>query len=183
MQAEVEKAQRESEGINADQLGSSSTANVEGSGGTIPNPSKTSPSIASPRSQIQPQPTAASATTRHIPSLPAQRPDPVASSSKPRPPIIDLTDDLDDHEPSSPTVPLPSAKSTEWPCPTCTLLNPTSLPSCEACTTPRPGLSSNTHPNIKAKTEEGWYCEFCTSGPRDMSYWSCGECGWVRKWG
>jgi hypothetical protein len=185
VQAEVEKAQRESEGVDADQLVSSSTASVKGSGDTISKPPKRSPSIANPRSQVQPQTTVASATSRPIPSLPSQRPNPVASSSKPPPPIIDLTDDLDDLDSSSPPVPTPISrpKSTQWPCPTCTLLNPTSLASCEACTTPRPGLSSNTHPNIKLKTEEGWYCEFCTSGPRDMSYWSCGECGRVRKWG
>jgi len=71
--------------------------------------------------------------------------------------------------------PVPALDADEWSCPTCTLINPSSSLSCDACTTSRP---------VKlVTTKEGWYCEFCGSGPREMGFWSCGECGWVRKWG
>lgn len=66
--------------------------------------------------------------------------------------------------------------SGEWQCPTCTLLNLPHILRCEACTSPKPV-------SVSSKDGKGWMCEFCGSGPRDMSFWSCGECGWVRKWG
>lgn len=67
----------------------------------------------------------------------------------------------------------------EWACPTCTLLNPESSLQCDACGTHRPSAKANG----KGQGGEGWWCEFCGSGPREMGFWSCGECGWVRKWG
>lgn len=69
-----------------------------------------------------------------------------------------------------------SAPPKEWSCPTCTLINPLSALSCEACTTSRPVSAIS-------GSGDGWYCEFCGAGPREMGYWSCAECGWVRKWG
>jgi hypothetical protein len=35
----------------------------------------------------------------------------------------------------------------------------------------------------KTSDADGWWCEFCGAGPREMGFWSCLECGWVRKWG
>ena len=63
---------------------------------------------------------------------------------------------------------------TDWSCPTCTLVNPISSLTCEACTSPRPAIRGD---------GQSWYCEFCGAGPREMGFWSCVECGWVRKWG
>ena len=71
--------------------------------------------------------------------------------------------------------PTPTAGADEWSCPTCTLINPSSSLYCDACTTSRP---------VKlVTTKDGWFCEFCGSGPREMGFWSCADCGWVRKWG
>lgn len=100
-------------------------------------------------------------------SGPSNRPLPRAKASE----VIDLTGDDNDHNDND---------TDEWPCPTCTLLNPFTALSCEACTTPRPQSQSQHRP----KTQDGgWFCDFCGSGPREMSFWSCNECGWVRKWG
>ncbi len=72
----------------------------------------------------------------------------------------------------------------EWQCPTCTLLNSRDRLSCEACTTARPSsvarMTSVDNGNGEGKV---WFCDFCGAGPRDMGFWSCAECGWVRKWG
>ncbi|ORX40250.1 WLM domain-domain-containing protein [Kockovaella imperatae] len=66
-----------------------------------------------------------------------------------------------------------SSPTAEWPCPTCTLINSNSVSSCEACASPRPRPTDGTT----------WHCDFCGAGPREMSFWSCIECGWVRNWG
>lgn len=66
----------------------------------------------------------------------------------------------------------------DWQCNTCTLVNPPHILQCDACATPRPVQAKPRGQQIN-----GWMCEFCGSGPREMTYWSCGECGWVRKWG
>lgn len=71
--------------------------------------------------------------------------------------------------------PTPATGADEWSCPTCTLINPSSSLSCDACATSRPVQL--------VTTSEGWFCEFCGSGPREMGFWSCVNCGWVRKWG
>lgn len=63
---------------------------------------------------------------------------------------------------------------TTWTCATCTLHNPMSATACEACTAPR---------TVPAVSAEGWYCDFCGAGPREMGFWSCETCGWVRRWG
>ncbi|CAD6570264.1 MAG: hypothetical protein TREMPRED_005707 [Tremellales sp. Tagirdzhanova-0007] len=64
----------------------------------------------------------------------------------------------------------------KWSCTTCTLLNPPLALTCEACASSRPRTGRNPE-------DEVWYCEFCGAGPREMEFWSCAECGWVRKWG
>ncbi len=69
----------------------------------------------------------------------------------------------------------PAASPSEWSCPTCTLLNPLSARQCEACDTSQPAQ--------RGRNGDSWWCEFCGAGPREMSFWSCTECGWVRKWG
>lgn len=69
--------------------------------------------------------------------------------------------------------PNPTAGS-QWACPTCTLLNPVRATTCDACTTPRPQ---------QTVTKDGWFCDFCGCGPREMTYWTCGECGSMRTWG
>ncbi|WVR06218.1 hypothetical protein IAU60_003248 [Kwoniella sp. DSM 27419] len=79
----------------------------------------------------------------------------------------------------------------DWSCPTCTLINPDTAKRCEACETPGPVTSdqSNSVPYQAPAVgsglwvEEGWFCEFCGAGPRAKEFWSCAECGWVRKWG
>lgn len=75
----------------------------------------------------------------------------------------------------SPHRPPPAKMPSEWSCPTCTLLNPISARNCEACNTSRP--------NPTKQNGDSWWCEFCGAGPREMNFWSCTECGWVRKWG
>ncbi|GMK53636.1 hypothetical protein CspeluHIS016_0102220 [Cutaneotrichosporon spelunceum] len=67
----------------------------------------------------------------------------------------------------------PGKTLTTWTCGTCTLINPISARRCDACESPRPVQN----------TDDAWFCEFCGAGPREMGFWSCLECGWVRKSG
>jgi hypothetical protein len=76
---------------------------------------------------------------------------------------------------STQTLVLPSG---EWQCPTCTLLNLPHISRCDACTTPRPVEAAG-----RRHGADGWMCDFCGHGPIAMGFWSCSECGWVRKWG
>lgn len=94
-------------------------------------------------------------THNKIPTTQSDRP-PRSGSTKSDVPLETLTD--------------------EWSCPTCTLVNPSLALTCEACASPRP------RPPQRSETDV-WYCEFCGAGPREMDFWSCLECGWVRKWG
>lgn len=101
-----------------------------------------------------------------VPVIPVKR-------VRPKPPTPKLPTSKKELGTSPATFTLPSD---EWSCPICTLFNPSLALTCEACTTTRP----------KAKEKhgvDGWYCEFCNAGPRDMEFWSCLDCGWVRKWG
>ncbi|WWC70577.1 uncharacterized protein I206_104528 [Kwoniella pini CBS 10737] len=67
----------------------------------------------------------------------------------------------------------------KWTCQSCTLINSSKAQTCEACLTPKP--SDIEREGIK--TDQGWYCGFCSSGPHDMERWSCMMCGQVRRWG
>jgi hypothetical protein len=169
VQAEVQKAEEESEGVDADQMdnpgpsGNLTADQLEKAGPSrlASTPTSTSIPLGSrpPNSSTQAKPTPnpkPQSSTKPIPK------------SIPKSEIIDLTADDD-----PPRYPVP----TEWSCPTCTLLNPNPSRTCEACSTPNPNTPP---PNKKG---DGWFCDFCGSGPRDMSFWSCSECGWVRKWG
>lgn len=181
VEAEVRKAEEESEGVDADQLGGGSAA---GSGSTfISNgqsikPSPHPVSIPKPNPQTRPnsQSIASSSKTPPTSTKTSSKSNPIKS----KPQVIDLTDDDPDDQPPR------TERRDEWSCPTCTLLNPTSQRTCEACAAPNPNAPvqrSGLGVRAKTQTGEGWYCDFCGSGPRDMSFWSCGECGWVRKWG
>lgn len=97
-----------------------------------------------------------------------------SKSAKPSP-TRSLDDSVPIQPPPQPVPPL-ELPTGEWSCPLCTLFNPSLALTCEACTTPRPRARQK-------GAEEVWYCEFCGVGPREMGFWSCGECGWVRKWG
>lgn len=94
----------------------------------------------------------------------------------------------------------------EWPCPTCTLLNPLQHLSCDACATVRPSEYSTNQPqpNLAPGTgktgpdqtvfgvggkgagigiAEGWFCGVCGEGPTSWERWSCEGCGVVRTFG
>ena len=180
VEAEVKKAQDESEGVDADQLPASSEGPNEVDPASTSLPSTDATKRPSQPTSSRPPKPISTATTRTPKPIPGPSSTPL-TKSKPRPKpiaqpqVIDLTEDDD-----SITTPItPITPVTEWECPTCTLLNPLATRSCEACTTPNPAPTS-----IKSDNHiGGWYCDFCGSGPRDMGFWSCSECGWVRKWG
>jgi hypothetical protein len=200
VEAEVEKAHAESEGVDADQLdkdrGEMTSAGSDGpssEGGTIKStsrPSSTnkpnaSPDVTTSRAVLgnRPKPQSNSILSRNGTTSSGSRPIPKPIPQKPIPQIIDLTED----DPAEQAI-RPIEKE-EWSCPTCTLLNPITQRACEACTTPNPTPLPPLRSRVKEERGDGggkvlgWYCDFCGSGPRDMSFWSCGECGWVRKWG
>lgn len=82
-------------------------------------------------------------------------------------------------KPSTTAAPKPAAPKlapppAEWSCNVCTLINPMSRAACDACAAPRP---------VKPVTQDGWYCEVCGAGPRELGFWSCLECGVVRTFG
>jgi len=174
VQAEVKKAEEESEGVDAHQLDNAGPSTspsapeqvgTAGPSGIAPTPALTTKPIGIASSAPPRTPTTVKPITKPIPSSSSR----TIPKAQPKPEIIDLTADDPPPKPLAPT---------EWSCPTCTLLNPISSRTCEACTAPNP----NTPPPAK-RSDGGWFCDFCGSGPRDMSYWSCSECGWVRKWG
>jgi hypothetical protein len=184
----VKKAENESEGVDAIDLPPTQRGGAREEIVHLPGPSKSVPSVSPPN--LTPQ--------RSIPPVrpQPQKSNPPPSTSKPNRPvpkqqIIDLTSD-DDDQVISTIIVKPSTIATsepqEWSCPTCTLLNPISARTCEACTSPSPlPVTPKTSKDVAGrkttKEEAGWYCDFCGFGPRDMGYWSCQECGWVRKWG
>jgi hypothetical protein len=177
VQAEVKKAEEESEGVDADQLDNAGPSRITSTSDQLekagPSRITSTPISSSTPLGIASRPAQSSSTAKSsTQAKPTSKPKPSSSTipfpkSIPKSEVIDLTADDDP----------PLSVPTEWSCPTCTLLNPISSRTCEACTTP----NANTPP--PSKKGDGWFCDFCGSGPRDMSYWSCSECGWVRKWG
>lgn len=174
VEEEVRKAQQESVGINAEDLEQQDPAekgvNEDPTGSRAevevvvisddddpaPLPNTTLPSRQPTSQSSQPR------STHPVDSLPAKKQRPTRLPSD-RP-----------HRSPGDNRQIPSPPN-DWTCPTCTLINPAQSLACEACTTSRPVG--------RRGPGEGWYCEFCGSGPREMGYWSCAECGWVRKWG
>jgi hypothetical protein len=199
VEAEVKKAQAESEGVDADQLdkdrGGMTLAGRDGlstEGGSvklISRPDAITDLKASPGkttsgpvldNRLNPQSKPSSSKTGTTSST---RPIPKPIPQNPISQIIDLTEDDPDEQAIRPM------ERSEWSCPTCTLLNPITEMACDACTTPNPDppppsrIRSIERGGDGGGKVQGWFCDFCGSGPRDMSFWSCGECGWVRKWG
>ncbi|KAL7422706.1 hypothetical protein Q5752_001997 [Cryptotrichosporon argae] len=166
---EVRRAQAESEGIDAVDLEPALTGahaepdlTLHTGDGAVEGAGTAASSLLS---------TAAHKALRPEPKTQSARPAKVgkrspAPSSRPAQPA----------KPRSASVPRPPVARIEWACPTCTLLNPPDTLACNACAAPRP-------PGARTQQAEGWYCDFCGAGPRDTSYWSCAECGWVRQWG
>lgn len=175
VQDEVRKAQEESVGVDAIDLTGDSDDEVQ---------------VVDVQLKVKLEPKALDATETTSPSQPIQPPNLRAQqlpqkakaagstvrkthTSAPYPPPRQPAPAPKSPRPEEPLLTLPSG---EWSCPTCTLLNgPRSL-ACEACTTPKPRPT-------QSKKGNSWWCEFCGAGPRDMEFWSCLECGWVRKWG
>jgi hypothetical protein len=100
--------------------------------------------------------------------------------------------------PTQPAHPKPEA----WPCPACTLVNPISIPTCEACEGPRPAefspprkekatlqprlKSEDAWARIKAQEDAkiqskaaAWGCWSCGRF-NDQMWWSCQGCGSVK---
>lgn len=180
----MRRAQAESEGMDADDMpdstrgvGIQQSTIPSSSSAVLPTPSvpnelkdpaggsgPSKPNGGPSRKSIKPTPTPQSRVSR----------EPVTRTSTAKAEVIDLTED------------------DEWSCPTCTLLNLVSSQTCEACNSPRPGQRSTSHssstiPITTSRSNglevDGWFCDFCGAGPREMSFWSCGVCGSVRKWG
>jgi hypothetical protein len=155
VEREVRKAQEESVGIDA--------IDLTGSDGEAEEVKAESSKEGAKR--ISPQPTAIRPTkTPRSTPIPSQtvatRPAHKATTATQKP--------ISDAAMSSDLL------NADWSCPVCTLLNPAYTLSCEACAAPKP---------TQKTSKAGWYCEFCAAGPRDVEFWSCTECGWVRKWG
>ncbi|KAK4687762.1 DNA-dependent metalloprotease WSS1, partial [Tremellales sp. Uapishka_1] len=159
VEAEVRRAQEESVGIDASDI-SSDDSIILVDGPSIPKKKKPTSTDAHPTpSTSTTQRPAHPPSTSHPSSKSNTQP-----SSLPKPP-----------KSSTPTKPH-NPVQTAWSCPTCTLLNPIHTLACEACTTARPVEAIQ-------NSSDGWFCDFCGAGPRELSFWSCAECGWVRKWG
>ena len=164
---EVRRAQEESVGVDAKDLPGGSGSDIR----------ERSPSIEiieqppAPRStkQVVKPGTLDSGAMKPVPA------DGIANSSirKVKPASAPTANGHPQTVPTGTKKPSAPKRATEWSCPTCTLLNPLSRPACDACNTPRPPVSGG----------DGWWCEFCATGPIDMGLWSCVECGYVRKWG
>lgn len=134
---------------------------------------------------------------------------PPALSINSKPPLKATTRPAPYHPPR----PAPTTKPTSttqttpdaWPCPACTLVNPISTPTCEACEGPRPSIfpppkqeketplalkprltSKEQYARIKAQEDArnqskaaAWGCWSCGRF-NDQMWWSCQGCGSVK---
>lgn len=179
VEEEVRKAMEESEGVDAVDLLDGPLKTEDGMGAERDSPPEIqildAPSIAPSSAKTANTPTAIdTAGTKRKQSSAS------TSTTTPKPPMVQSKRQfppLPAH--SRPTPSTPTLPPGEWSCETCTLINNAQAKSCDACATPRPAPIEH----IGRVGPEGWYCDFCGAGPRDMSFWSCIECGWVRKWG
>ena len=174
VEEEVRKAQQESVGIDAIELDSDSSAEVVTPPGGEPHiidirtPSPdTIPTAANGDISLS-----NAGPSRSPPrKLPIAKPVPLAKTSQK---AVNRNDANRPEPKSKPTEPDQGARETTWSCPSCTYINKLNSPSCEICTTPRPRRKGD---------GSTWFCEFCGAGPREMEFWSCTDCGWVRNWG
>jgi len=174
IEEEVRKAQQESIGIDAIELDSDSSAEaitpptVEQDIINIRTPSPDLPQITGVSDVLKPTSVAVETSQRESAAAHSKSSTLADPSSK----LIN-TRSVDVVKPRTRTKDV-KAPATSWSCPTCTLINPISTATCDACSSPRPkrqGAGST------------WFCEFCGTGPREMEFWSCADCGWVRNWG
>jgi hypothetical protein len=186
VEEEVRKAMEESEGVDAADLPEKLPITPEdetvGADEVGRNEKDSSPEIEildGPPPALAPRKTPAS-SSNIVP--PVKLKAPAASTSMTKTIAVPVQS-----QPKWPSPPLPAinrspaipSTTSEWTCETCTLINDAEARSCEACATAKPAPIQT----IGKVGPEGWYCDFCGAGPREMSYWSCTECGWVRKWG
>lgn len=161
VEAEVRKAQEESVGVDATDIRDESA--------------RTSARTTPPSS---PRKRPLATTPPDVIDLTDDSPSPPRTSKDSRPPKQPAREAPRPLAKPAPGPALPTPKSApapkEWTCSTCTLINPIAAATCEVCTSPRPALPPSA---------DAWFCDFCGAGPREMGFWSCAECGWVRKWG
>ncbi|KAF8167489.1 WLM domain-containing protein [Crassisporium funariophilum] len=62
-----------------------------------------------------------------------------------------------------------SSSQADWPCPTCTLLNPATATQCGACQMRKP-----------IEEREGWTCHTCWESGLPDDFWTCRWCGTVK---
>ena len=93
--------------------------------------------------------------------------------------------------------------ATTWTCATCTLINPVSTKTCDACETPRPALAGTSRPSAKTThtaqasstaprstpypsltrppEPKGWDCMSCGEKGMPHEFWTCTFCGMVKQ--
>ncbi|WRT67620.1 uncharacterized protein IL334_004592 [Kwoniella shivajii] len=67
--------------------------------------------------------------------------------------------------------PVPHSTTIEWTCSACTLINSSTSMTCGACLTPRP-IPTGKIAGEGIKTDQGWFCGFCQGGPMEPERWS-----------
>ncbi|BEJ13840.1 hypothetical protein CspHIS471_0310140 [Cutaneotrichosporon sp. HIS471] len=141
----------------------------------VPGPSRQRPTFAIEGSSAESTPSSRTVSAASTP--PTSRPSSAVANPTPSVPVSTKPSSSKGNKPVA-SVPVSASASrpkppTTWTCGICTLINTLSAHRCEACESPRPAQN----------TDDGWWCEFCGAGPREMGFWSCLECGWVRKSG
>lgn len=171
VQREVDKAQRESVGINAVDLTRSDSDEdfVE----ILPPIDGTKGSTREEVVDIKPVLALTTPRMAPTPSTPLPSLNLAASTRNPRLVKESRPTSASPNKPIQSGPPAPE----QWSCSTCTLLNPSPSKECEACGTARP------IDRDAARRDGKWMCEFCGTGSISMDRWSCTECGWVRNWG